>query len=182
MGMSKAEEEEQARLERVGHRRSFLPSLWLWTPSSSSRGRRANGASPQRSSSSVPTRRRSVSTRSCARSGFLLRRAVERRSWNWPGGSVNYALAGVAACVRLDESGAVASIALAACGVGSVPVRLRGAEEAVIGRMPNGESLHAAAAAASSEVSPPSDIHADEGYRRRLVGTLVMRAIVEASR
>ena len=38
------------------------------------------------------------------------------------------------------------------------------------------------AAAASSEVSPASDIHADEAYRRRLVGTLVARAIEEATR
>lgn len=94
----------------------------------------------------------------------------------------DYALAGVAACVRLDDDGLVASAALAACGVGGVPVRLRAAEAAVTGRAPTGEALADAVAAASREVSPQTDIHADEAYRRRLVGTLVSRAIEEATR
>jgi aerobic carbon-monoxide dehydrogenase medium subunit len=94
----------------------------------------------------------------------------------------DYALAGVAACVRLDEDGRVDSAALGACGVGTVPVRLRAAEAAVTGRAPTGVALADAAAAASREVSPQTDIHADQAYRRRLVGTLVSRAIAEATR
>ena len=54
----------------------------------------------------------------------------------------DYALAGVAACVRVDQAGEVASVALAGCGVDSIPVRLRGAEAAVIGRPPTEEALH----------------------------------------
>jgi aerobic carbon-monoxide dehydrogenase medium subunit len=94
----------------------------------------------------------------------------------------DYALAGVAACLRLDGDGRVASAALAACGVGGVPVRLRAAEQAVTGRRPGAAALRDAAAAASGEVSPSADLHADEAYRRRLVGTLVTRVIEEAAR
>jgi aerobic carbon-monoxide dehydrogenase medium subunit len=94
----------------------------------------------------------------------------------------DYALAGVAACVRLDGDGLVTSAALAACGVGSVPVRLRAAEAAISGRLPRGAALADAAAEASREVSPQTDIHADQAYRRRLVGTLVARAVEEATR
>ena len=94
----------------------------------------------------------------------------------------DYALAGVAARVRLDDSGRVASAALAACGVGGVPVRLRAAEQAVTGRRPDDAAVRDAAGEASGEVSPSPDVHADAAYRRRLLGTLVARAIQEAAR
>jgi CO/xanthine dehydrogenase FAD-binding subunit len=38
-------------------------------------------------------------------------------------------------------------------------------------------SLSAAAAAAAAAVNPFTDMHADEEYRRRLVGVLVSRAL-----
>jgi carbon-monoxide dehydrogenase medium subunit len=93
----------------------------------------------------------------------------------------DYALAGVAACIRVDEAGNVDRAALAGCGVDSVPVRLSGAEAAVLGRRLDADALRDAAEAASSEVNPPTDIHADDLYRRRLVGTLVKRAIQVAT-
>ena len=96
--------------------------------------------------------------------------------------SGDYALAGVAARVRLDEAGLISRVGLAACGVGSVPIRLHQAEGALIHRRPSAETVRDAAAAASLELSPPSDIHADADYRRRLAGTLVTRAVAEATR
>ncbi len=90
----------------------------------------------------------------------------------------DFALAGVAARVRFEPgSNAVAEIGLAALGVGSTAMRLSGAEAAVRGAEITDASLAAAAAAASQEVSPFTDVHADEEYRRHLVGVLVTRAL-----
>jgi carbon-monoxide dehydrogenase medium subunit len=90
----------------------------------------------------------------------------------------DFALVGVAAMVRFEPgSDRVAEAGLAALGVGPTPVRLHDAESEVLGSDLDDASLSAAAAAAAAAVSPPTDIHADEGYRRELVGVLVSRAL-----
>jgi aerobic carbon-monoxide dehydrogenase medium subunit len=93
----------------------------------------------------------------------------------------DFALAGVAAVVRFQPGAArVADAGLVALGAGPVPIRLRDAEAAVLGTDLGDASVSAAAAAAMAAVSPVTDIHADEDYRRRLVGTLVSRALQRA--
>lgn len=92
----------------------------------------------------------------------------------------DFALAGVAACVQVSAGGTVESASFGACGVGGTPVRLRQAQTAAIGLGSRSDDLSEVAAAASAEVTPSGDVHADEGYRRHLVGVLVRRAIQEA--
>jgi carbon-monoxide dehydrogenase medium subunit len=87
----------------------------------------------------------------------------------------DFALAGVAAINRAD--GDTLEVALAAFGVGGTALRLRGAEEIVHGQRMSEEVAHAAGAAASAEVTPFTDVHADADYRRDLIGTLVRRAL-----
>lgn len=90
----------------------------------------------------------------------------------------DFAIAGVAAVVRFQPgSRRVAEAGLAALGVGPTPIRLRDAEAAVVGSDLSGASVSAAAAVAMAAVSPVTDVHADEDYRRRLVGVLVSRAL-----
>ena len=60
---------------------------------------------------------------------------------------------------------------------GGSAVRLRDAEAAVEGREFTEDVLREAGEAASTAVDPPTDVHADGGYRRELLGVLVMRAL-----
>ena len=89
--------------------------------------------------------------------------------------SGDFALSGVAA-VNRGEPGA-ARVALAAIGVGGSAVRLGDAEAAVEGRELTEDVLRDAGEAASAAVDPPTDIHADAGYRKELLGVLVRRAL-----
>jgi carbon-monoxide dehydrogenase medium subunit len=91
----------------------------------------------------------------------------------------DFALAGVAATVRLDESGAVAGCKLAAAGVGPVPHRLTAVEQLITGQRLDGPLLLEAEAAARAEVEPSGDIHASADYRRRLTGVLAKRALAD---
>lgn len=94
----------------------------------------------------------------------------------------DFAIAGVAAVVRFQPgSRRVAEAGLAALGVGPTPIRLRDAEAAVVGSDLSGASVSAAAAVAMAAVSPVTDVHADEDYRRRLIGVLVSRALHRSS-
>jgi aerobic carbon-monoxide dehydrogenase medium subunit len=95
----------------------------------------------------------------------------------------DFAIAGVAAVVRFQPgSRRVAEAGLAALGVGPTPIRLRDAEAAVVGSDLSGASVSAAAAVAMAAVSPVTDVHADEDYRRRLIGVLVSRALHRSCR
>jgi aerobic carbon-monoxide dehydrogenase medium subunit len=89
--------------------------------------------------------------------------------------SGDFALSGVAV-VNRGTPGA-ARVALAAIGVGGSAVRLRDAEAAIEGRHLTEDVFREAAEAASNAVNPPSDLHADSGYRRELLGVLVTRAL-----
>jgi aerobic carbon-monoxide dehydrogenase medium subunit len=95
--------------------------------------------------------------------------------------SGDFALGGVAATVSFTEEGQVATAGLAACGMGPAPVRLQGSEEAITGQALDPPVLAQAARAASEQVSPFSDVHADETYRRELVGVLLRRALQEVA-
>ncbi|SDH35671.1 carbon-monoxide dehydrogenase medium subunit [Sinosporangium album] len=83
----------------------------------------------------------------------------------------DFALAGVAAAVTLDESGATTSAKVACIGVGSTPVVLD-----VTGAEPD-EVAHAVRGA----IEPDADIHASARYRSHLAGVLATRAIDEAN-
>lgn len=89
--------------------------------------------------------------------------------------SGDFALCGVAVVNRGTPD--AARVALAAIGVGGSAVRLREAEAAIEGKQLTDDVLREAAEAASNAVDPPSDVHADGGYRRELLGVLVMRAL-----
>lgn len=91
----------------------------------------------------------------------------------------DFALAGVACEIVLADD-RVASIRLAACGVSDRPLRLSGAEAALLGKTPDDDALAAAGRAAAAEVDPGSDAHATSDYRRRLAGVMTKRAVAAA--
>jgi len=93
----------------------------------------------------------------------------------------DYALAGVAAVVALDDAGRCREARIALLSVGDGPVLARKAAQAITGAAPTAEAIKAAAdAAASKDIDPPGDIHASAAYRRQLVGVLVRRALQRA--
>jgi CO/xanthine dehydrogenase FAD-binding subunit len=94
----------------------------------------------------------------------------------------DYALAGVAAVITLDASGAIADAHLGLCSVGPAPVRPLAAEAMLRGQRPGNEAWSAAAAAVVSVLDNPlSDIHGSANYRRHLAGVLTKQALATAA-
>lgn len=93
----------------------------------------------------------------------------------------DYALAGIAATVQVDEAGRCSSARIALLSVGEGPVLAAEAAAALVGQAPDEAAIGAAAEAASQrDVDPPGDIHASPEYRRQLVKVLVQRVLPRA--
>jgi carbon-monoxide dehydrogenase medium subunit len=91
------------------------------------------------------------------------------------------ALVGLAACL-VKDGGRVRKAAFAAMGVDAAPRRLRKTEAALEGRDTREASIEEIGLVASSEVDPIGDSHATAAYRKHVVGTMVKRALQDASR
>ncbi|HEV2131068.1 MAG TPA: hypothetical protein VGR27_08195, partial [Longimicrobiaceae bacterium] len=108
-----------------------------------------------------------------ARTGFAFAEISRRHG--------DYALAGVAAAVTLDEGGTIAHARITLLSVGDGPVLAAEAARALVGTVPTDDTIRAAAdAAAQRDIDPPADIHASAAYRRRLVEVLVRRVLPRA--
>jgi carbon-monoxide dehydrogenase medium subunit len=108
-----------------------------------------------------------------ARSGWAIDEVARRHG--------DYALAGVAAVVTLDEQGGCTGARLALLSVHDRPVLAASAMAVLSGQTPSPELIQAAADAASNDdADPSSDIHASAAYRRRLVQVLVGRVLRRA--
>ncbi|CAN5478708.1 xanthine dehydrogenase family protein subunit M [soil metagenome] len=107
------------------------------------------------------------------RSGFAFSEISRRHG--------DYALAGVAAAVTLDQRGRCERARVALFSVGDGPVLAIEAARALAGAEPTEEAIRAAAdAAAHRDIDPPADIHASAAYRRHLVEVLVRRVLPRA--
>jgi carbon-monoxide dehydrogenase medium subunit len=92
----------------------------------------------------------------------------------------DFALAGVACTVTVDESGRCSDARVALFGVGDGPVLSQAATTCLIGVLPDEGVIREAAAAIEPEVDPPTDIHASAAYRKHLSVVLVRRALTSA--
>lgn len=94
----------------------------------------------------------------------------------------DYALAGVAAVVSLDEDGTIAEARLGLCSVGPQPIRPKAAEDLLRGQQPTSDAWKAASAAVVAALTePPSDVHGSADYRRHLASVLTERALALAA-
>jgi carbon-monoxide dehydrogenase medium subunit len=93
----------------------------------------------------------------------------------------DFALAGVACVLTLDESGRCIRARVSLFGVGDGPVAGTVASQVLTGAMPGADVFREAAAAVESQVDPPSDIHATAAYRRHLIEVLTRRALARAA-
>ena len=93
----------------------------------------------------------------------------------------DYALVGVAALVTLNAAGRCERVRLALCGVGPTALRAREAEQLLLGELPAGDALAAAAERAAAASDPPGDVHASAHFRRRLARVTTRQAIALAA-
>ncbi|MCW5603492.1 MAG: FAD binding domain-containing protein [Burkholderiales bacterium] len=93
----------------------------------------------------------------------------------------DFALAGIALFYDLDDRGRASNSHIGVVGACHCVHRLARTERLLNGKVIDAATAANAAATASSEVDPPGDIHADAGYRRALVATLLEAALLEAA-
>jgi aerobic carbon-monoxide dehydrogenase medium subunit len=92
----------------------------------------------------------------------------------------DYALAGVAVTVRLDDDRHVRRARAAFLGVGGVPIVVE-LTDALAGQPADALCTDEAAERSRAAIEPDDDVHATAAYRRHLAGVLVARALVDAS-
>jgi carbon-monoxide dehydrogenase medium subunit len=93
----------------------------------------------------------------------------------------DFAMAGAALYYDEDASGKAANAHVGVIGVGDVPVRLAEVEAVLNGRIIDEAIIAQAEKAATASVNPADDVHASAAYRRALTGTMVERALRNAS-
>lgn len=93
----------------------------------------------------------------------------------------DFAQAGAAALIKLDESGYCRQARLVFLNVGEIPMVADQAAAAMVGKIPSSELIaEIASAAAQNEIDPTGDIHATAVYKRHLAYILGKRAIQKA--
>lgn len=110
----------------------------------------------------------------------------------WPAGATygfseyarrrgDFALAGAGALAAWRVDGTIDRAAIVVFGVARQPIRLTELERGIVGEKMDAEAIRAAADAAM-RIEPMSDAYVSAGYRRRLAGIMVERALLAASR
>lgn len=89
----------------------------------------------------------------------------------------DYAIAGVATYVTLDENGAVTYAGIGLTNVGPVPIKAHDAEQSLLGKALDEASIQQAADLAAAAAQPTSDSRGPAEYKRAMVHTLTVRAL-----
>ena len=92
----------------------------------------------------------------------------------------DFALAGVAAIVTLDDQGKCTDVRLALCGVGDTPVDASDAAAPLIGHPCTELAIEAVSAGVQKMIDPPGNVHASADYQRHIAGVLTRRALATA--
>ncbi len=89
----------------------------------------------------------------------------------------DFAIAGVAAILRLAQDGTVEDARVVLMGVHAVPARATSAEAILRGTVPSDEVIAEASNAVDGHLEPVSDVHASSEYRRHVAQVLTRRAL-----
>ncbi|MEM9929821.1 MAG: xanthine dehydrogenase family protein subunit M [Bacteroidota bacterium] len=92
----------------------------------------------------------------------------------------DYATAGVAVAVELDDDGICTRVGIGLTNVNSLPMRAERSEAALLGSKLTDEDINAAAKMAAEDCSPSSDLRGDEDYKRHLVKVITRRMLNKA--
>ena len=95
--------------------------------------------------------------------------------------AMEIAVVGAAAAVTLAADGTVASAAVALAAVAPTILSVDGVDEALVGCVP-ADAGPVAAALASEQAAPISDLRASDRYRRHCIGVMAKRAVDAAAR
>jgi len=93
----------------------------------------------------------------------------------------DYATVSVAAALRLDPAGRVASVRVALGAVGPIPVRAHAVERALLGEVLTAARLRDAADAVRSEIDPLDDARGSAGYKRDMAVVCTRRALADVA-
>ena len=94
----------------------------------------------------------------------------------------DFAMAGAAVFYDEDARDRANNAHVGVIGVADRPLRLPSVEALINGQTIDEVTIARAEAAAAAAVDPPEDIHASAAYRRALTGTMVERALRQASK
>lgn len=92
----------------------------------------------------------------------------------------DYAIAGVAVQIRLNEDGTVAEAGIALTNLGPTPIRASDAEAALIGHVPGPDVIQRASGLAAAAADPSGDNRGPADYKRAVTRTLAKRALQTA--
>lgn len=95
--------------------------------------------------------------------------------------SRDLALVAVFAAITLNSNGVCEQARIAVGGAGPVPLRVRAAEELLVGHAVTDEVIAEVAHQIAAATDPPEDIHAPAEYRRDMAAVLVRRAVRQAA-
>ncbi|HEX9213244.1 MAG TPA: xanthine dehydrogenase family protein subunit M [Bradyrhizobium sp.] len=89
----------------------------------------------------------------------------------------DFAIAGVAALVSLDDERRCAEVRISLCGVGETPVDASGAASTIVGHRLTGEAIEAVAGRVQQSIEPSGNVHASADYQRHVAGVLTQRVL-----
>jgi carbon-monoxide dehydrogenase medium subunit len=92
----------------------------------------------------------------------------------------DFATAGAAAYLALDENGICQEVGIGLTNAGHVPLRATRAEDALRGQRPTEVTLREAAELAATDSQPAADLRGSEEYKRAMVRVLTRRALQQA--
>ena len=105
--------------------------------------------------------------------------------WRWGFQEVcrrqgDFAMVGAVSLLQLDGGGVCQSACVTMFGVSGTPVRIRRAEEVLLGSQVNSSVLQDVSKIVAEDLDPDSDIHASAAYRKE-VGGVIARRTLEAA-
>jgi carbon-monoxide dehydrogenase medium subunit len=107
------------------------------------------------------------------RSGFAVEEFARRHG--------DFAIAGAAAGVAIDDAGLIQRCAIGMFGLGPTPLRATKSEQSLLGQPCSGAGLTDAGRAAVDDLEDvPADLHGSAEYRRRVGAAMVERALGRA--
>ncbi|MFL5691857.1 MAG: FAD binding domain-containing protein, partial [Ktedonobacteraceae bacterium] len=92
----------------------------------------------------------------------------------------DYAIAGVAAYIKLDNDGHVDYAGIGLTNVGPTPIKARDAGQFLLGKTLDDANIAQSASLAAAAAHPTSDTRGPAEYKRAMVRTLAVRALRKA--
>ena len=92
----------------------------------------------------------------------------------------DFAMAGIALTLTIDDSGTCSALRMALCGAGETPVDATEAAAGLIGHTVDEAAIGEVAASVQKSIDPPGNMQASKEFQRHLVGVLVQRALLTA--